>query len=174
MIASVGVCTRPSETAPSKDERRRIVAARVAFMPTIQSASERERAASSSLANSAAGLRPAKADLIAPTVIEDSHRRLTGLRIPAFSTVQAKISSPSRPASQALTTSSTSLRCSSRVMTVICLRERSSRTTRRKSSGTIGRSAIRHFLNFASYSSGSASCTRWPTAHVITWSSDSR
>ena len=45
--ASVGVCTRPSETAPSNEERSRIVAARVAFMPTIQSASERERAASS-------------------------------------------------------------------------------------------------------------------------------
>ena len=55
MIASVGVCTRPSETAPSNEERSRIVAARVAFMPTIQSASERERAASSSLANSVAG-----------------------------------------------------------------------------------------------------------------------
>ena len=48
MIASVGVCTRPSDTAPSNEERRRIVAARVAFMPTIQSASERERAACSS------------------------------------------------------------------------------------------------------------------------------
>ena len=48
MIASVGVCTRPSETAPSNEERSRIVAARVAFMPTIQSASERDRAASSS------------------------------------------------------------------------------------------------------------------------------
>ena len=48
MIASVGVCTRPSETAPSNEERRRIVAARVAFIPTIQSASERERAACSS------------------------------------------------------------------------------------------------------------------------------
>ena len=54
MIASVGVCTRPSETAPSNDERSRIVAARVAFMPTIQSASERERAASSSRAKSSA------------------------------------------------------------------------------------------------------------------------
>ena len=54
-------------------------------------------------------------------------------------------------------------------MTVICLRERSSRTTSRNASGTIGRSAIRHFLNFGSYSSGSASCTRWPTAHVTTW-----
>ena len=46
--ASVGVCTRPSETAPSKAARRRIEAARVAFMPTTQSASERERAAASS------------------------------------------------------------------------------------------------------------------------------
>ena len=46
MMASVGVCTRPSETAPSNEERRRMVAARVAFMPTIQSASERDLAAS--------------------------------------------------------------------------------------------------------------------------------
>ena len=61
MIASVGVCTRPSETAPSKEERRRIVAARVAFMPTIQSASERERAACSSRASSAAGRSVANA-----------------------------------------------------------------------------------------------------------------
>jgi hypothetical protein len=174
MIASVGVCTRPSDTAPSKEERRRIVAARVAFMPTIQSASERERAACSSLANSSAGRSEAKADLIAPVVMEDSQSRWTGLRTPDFSSVQAKISSPSRPASQALTIMSTSLRCSSLLMTVICLRERSSRITRWKSSGTIGRSAIRHFLNFASYSSGSASCTRWPTAHVITCESDSR
>ena len=53
-------------------------------------------------------------------------------------------------------------------MTVICLRERSSRTTSLKRSGTIGRSAMRHFLYLASYSSGSASCTRCPTAHVTT------
>ena len=151
-----------------------MVAARVAFMPTIQSASERERAASSSLANSCAGLSDANACLIAPTVIEDSHRRWTGFFALAFCTVHAKISSPSRPASQALTTVSTSGRPSSFVITVICLRERSSRTTSLKSSGTIGRSAMRHFLYLASYSSGSASCTRWPTAHVITWSSDSR
>src|SRR5215210_7395643 len=84
------------------------------------------------------------------------------------------MSSPSRPASHALMTLPTSLRLSSRVMTVICLRERSSRTTRRKLSGTIGRSDIRHFLYFASYSSGSASCTRWPTAQVTMCSSDSR
>ena len=174
MIASVGVCTRPSETAPSNEDRRRIVAARVAFMPTIQSASERDRAASSSFANSSAGRSPPNASRIAPAVIDDSHRRLTGFRAPAFSYVQAKISSPSRPASHAFTTSPTSSRPSWRVITVICLRERSSRTTSWNSSGTIGRSAIRHFLYLASYSSGSASCTRWPTAHVTTWESDSR
>src|SRR4051794_29291492 len=174
MIASVGVFTRPSETAPAKDERRRMVAARAAFMPTIQSASERERAACSSLASSSPGRSEANASLIAFAVIEDSHSRTTGFFAPAFSYVQAKISSPSRPASQALMTRSTSLRPSSFVITVICLRERSSRTTSRKSSGTIGRSAMRHFLYLASYSSGSASCTRWPTAHVTTWVSDSR
>ena len=103
-IASVGVCTRPSETAPSKEERRRMVAARVAFMPTIQSASERERAASSRRPNSSAGRRSWNACLIAALVIEDSHSRWTGFLAPAFSYSQAKISSPSRPASQALTT----------------------------------------------------------------------
>ena len=107
-------------------------------------------------------------------VIEDSHSRSTGLSAPAFSNVQAKISSPSRPASQAFTTRSTSARLSSLVMTLICFFERSSRTTSRNSSGTIGRSAIRHFLYLGSYSSGSASWTRCPTAHVMMWSSDSR
>ena len=33
---------------------------------------------------------------------------------------------------------------------------------------------MRHFLNFASYSSGSASCTRWPTAQLTMSLSDSR
>ena len=77
-IASVGVCTRPSETAPSKLLRSRMVAARVAFMPTIQSASERERAASSRLSNSAAGLSAPSAFFMAALVIEFSHSRLTG------------------------------------------------------------------------------------------------
>ncbi len=85
MIASVGVWTRPSETAPSKEERSRIVAARVAFMPTIQSASERERAACSSRASSEAGRSVAKASRIALAVIDESHRRRTGSSDPAFS-----------------------------------------------------------------------------------------
>ena len=84
-IASVGVCTRPSETAPSNELRSRIVAARVAFMPTIQSASERERAASSSRANSSAGRSEASASFMAAVVIEFSHSRLTGLSAFAFS-----------------------------------------------------------------------------------------
>ena len=61
------------------------MAARVEFMPTIQSASERDRAAFSSRANSSAGRRSASALLIAAVVIEDSHRRTTGLRAFAFS-----------------------------------------------------------------------------------------
>ena len=84
-IASVGVCTRPSETAPSNDERRRIVAARVAFIPTIQSASDRERAASSSLESSSPSRRLLKPSRIASLVIEFSHSRWTGFLAPAFS-----------------------------------------------------------------------------------------
>ena len=79
-------------------------------------------------------------------VIEESQSRSTGFFAFAFSNVQAKISSPSRPASQALTTRSTSSRLSMREMTDICFLERSSRTTSLKESGTIGRSAIFHFL----------------------------
>src|SRR5215218_8544465 len=85
MIASVGVWTRPSDTAPSNEDRRRIVAARVEFMPTIQSASERDRAAASSEAKSSAGRRFSKACVIADFVMDDSQWRLTGFFEPAFS-----------------------------------------------------------------------------------------
>ena len=150
------------------------MAARVEFMPTIQSASERERAACSSRASSSAGRSVPNASLIAADVIDDSHSRWTGLRAFAFSKVQAKISSPSRPASHALMTTSTSSRRSCLEITLNCFFDRSSRTTSLNSSGTIGRSAMRHFLNLGSYSSGSASWTRCPTAHVTTCDSDSR
>ena len=76
--ASVGVCTRPSDTAPSKAARRRMEAARVAFMPTTQSASERDRAASSSECISSPSRSDSNASAIAFLVIDDSHRRLTG------------------------------------------------------------------------------------------------
>src|SRR5712691_4474525 len=86
----------------------------------------------------------------------------------------AKISSPSRPASQALMICSTSSRSISFSISFSCFFDFASRGTSLNWSTTIGRSAIRHFFHFSSYSSGSASCTRWPTAHVITYSSDSR
>ena len=54
-------------------------------MPTIQSASERERAAASSLDISSPSRRWPSASRIAWFVIEDSHRRLTGLLAFAFS-----------------------------------------------------------------------------------------
>src|SRR6266576_3857613 len=85
------------------------------------------------------------------------------------------MSSPSRPASHALMILSMSSRLSSVSISFSCFFARASRGTSLKPlGGTIGRSAIFHFFHFSSYSSGSASCTRWPTAHVITYSSDSR
>ena len=78
-IASVGVCTRPSETTVLPNAARpRIVAARVAFMPTSQSASERERAAASSGASSLPGRRWPKAWRIASLVIDENQARCTG------------------------------------------------------------------------------------------------
>ncbi len=85
--ASVGVWTRPSETAPSNAARRRIEAARVAFMPTSQSASERERAASSSRRISSPSRSLVNASTIAFFVIEFSQSRSTCLSVFAVSTV---------------------------------------------------------------------------------------
>ena len=56
-------------------------------MPTSQSASERERAASSSGFSSSPGRRWPNAFVIAVFVIEFSQRRCTGLPAPAFSYV---------------------------------------------------------------------------------------
>jgi hypothetical protein len=79
------------------------------------------------------------------------------------------MSSPSRPASHALITWSMSSRLSSVSISFSCFFALASRGTSLKPfGGTIGRSAIRHFFHFSSYSSGSASWTRWPTAQVIT------
>jgi hypothetical protein len=81
----VGVCTRPSDTAPSKAARSRMEAARVEFIPTSQSASERERAASSSGFISSPGRRVSNASVMARLVIDESHSRWTGLSTPAVS-----------------------------------------------------------------------------------------
>ena len=83
--ASVGVCTRPSETTPPTHARPRMVAARVAFMPTSQSASERERAAASSWRSCSPGRSFSKPSLIADFVIELIQSRSTGLSTPEVS-----------------------------------------------------------------------------------------
>ena len=78
--ASVGVCTRPTVVRKKPPSRElKAVIARVPLMPTSQSASERERAASArpcicSLLRSAA-----KPSRIACGVIDCSHSRCTGL-----------------------------------------------------------------------------------------------
>ena len=61
------------------------MAARVPFMPTSQSASLRDRAAASSGAISAPSRRWSNPSRIASRVIDDTHRRLTGLPLPASS-----------------------------------------------------------------------------------------
>ncbi len=75
--ASVGVCTRPSVTTPPS-ARALTVAARVALMPTSQSASDRERAASSRGRSSAPGRRCPNASRIAFRVMDENHARSTG------------------------------------------------------------------------------------------------
>ena len=83
-MASVGVCTRPSETTPPTHARPRIVAARVAFMPTSQSASLRERAAASRSRNCSPGRNLANPSRIACFVIDEIHSRWTGFGPPAL------------------------------------------------------------------------------------------
>jgi hypothetical protein len=89
------------------------VSARVAFMPISQSVRARAPAAAASPSSSSPGRSRAKPVRIASSVIDWSHRRRIGLVLPKWSTISRKISSPSRPASQALTTPSTSSRSSS-------------------------------------------------------------
>ena len=114
MIASVGVCTRPADQAVRsfRDCRRR-VSARVAFMPISQSARERQAAAAPRPSYLAPGSSDAKPLRIASRVIDCSQSRRVGFWSSRNSTISRKISSPSRPASQAFTTASTSSRCSS-------------------------------------------------------------
>ena len=109
IIARVGVCTRPSETG-ERGEPMRVVAARVAFMPISQSDSERERAASSSGRSSESSRRCSNASRMADFVIEENQARRTGFSTLAVCRMSLKMSSPSRPASQALTRPSMSLR----------------------------------------------------------------
>ena len=77
---SVGVCTRPTVVRKKPPSRElKAVMARVPLMPTSQSASERQRAASAR-GSICASLRSfSKPSRMACGVIDCSHRRSTGL-----------------------------------------------------------------------------------------------
>ena len=126
------------------------MAARVPFMPTSQSASPRERAAALSGAISEESRRCSKPSRMASLVIDDTHSRLTGLSIASSSRMYSKISSPSRPASQPLTISSTSLRLASLRSTSSCFLPRPSIGFRWNSSGMIGSRFSDHSLYLGS------------------------
>ena len=137
-------------------------------MPTSQSASERQRAASASGSICVSSRSFAKPSRIAPGVIDCSHRRRMGCLAFACWTISLKISSPSRPASQALTSASTSLRLISRVSSL----SRSALFSiglRSNSGGITGRWANDHLPRLTSYCSGAAISTRWPTADDSTY-----
>ena len=114
MIDSVGVCTRPTVVRKKPPSRElNAVIARVPLMPTSQSASERQRAASASGSICWSLRSCSKPSRIACGVMLCSHSRRTGCLLLLCCWISRKISSPSRPASQALISSVTSLRLTS-------------------------------------------------------------
>ena len=147
--------------------------ARVPLMPTNQSASERQRAASASGFICASVRRAVKPSRMAAGVIDCSHSLFTGCLLLAYCSMSRKISSPSRPASQALTSVPTSLRLISLTMAlsrVLVL----SIGLRSKYGGITGRLAKLHLPRLTSNSSGAWISTRWPTAEVTIQSSPSK
>ncbi len=121
-----------------------MVAARVAFIPTSQSASLRARAAASRGCIASSSRSESNASRMAFCVIELNQARLTGFSRAAFgavSRISLKINSPSRPASQALMIASTSGRFISAWSDFSVLPARVSRAWYLKCSGRIGRSS---------------------------------
>src|SRR5699024_4313079 len=106
IIAKVGVCTRPLESWALN----LVVSARVALSPTYQSASERATAEAYKFSYCLPGFKFLNPSLIALSVTEEIHNRLIGFLIRAFSIIQRPTSSPSRPASVAMTIWLTSFR----------------------------------------------------------------
>ncbi len=172
-MLSVGVCTRPTVVRKKPPSRElKAVIARVPLMPTSQSASERLRAASARPCICSSLRSCSKPSRMACGVMLCSHSRRTGLSIgffsvPAYCTISRKISSPSRPASQALMICDTSLRLTSRT-TALSRVFALSIGARSKCGGTTGRLAKLHLPRLTSYSSGALISTRWPTAEVTT------
>jgi len=173
-MARVGVWTRPADQAVFSFRLfSRLVRTRVAFIPISQSERARQAAASASPWSSSPDRSCSKPLRTARSVIDWSHRRRIGFSQARCSTISRKISSPSRPASQAFTTSSMSLRFNSFLM----VRMRSPWPflgLRRNSEGMMGRASRVQRLYLSSISSGGSSSKRWPTANVTTWESLSK
>ena len=110
-MASVGVCTRPTVVLkkPPSLELNAVIA-RVPLMPTSQSASDRLYAASASGSMSSSSRNRSNPSRMAAGVMDCSQRRLMGCLAFVYLTMLRKINSPSRPASQALISASTSSR----------------------------------------------------------------
>ena len=136
-------------------------------MPTSQSASLRDTAASASGSISASLRRFANAVRMESGVMLWSHRRWIGCFAAVARMMLRKMSSPSRPASHALMIAPTSLRLISFLITA----SRGALFSigfRSKYSGRLGRFSSFHFPR-ASLPSGAAISSRCPTALEITY-----
>ncbi len=173
-MASVGVCTRPTVVRWNPPSRElKAVMARVPLMPTSQSAAARQAAALASGWSSTPSRRRSKPSRMAPGVMDCSQRRWMGRLDWAYCAICRKISSPSRPASQALIRQPTSLRRMSRssnfrraaVLSIGC---------RSKCGGMTGRFSNFHLPRGASQPSGGWISSRWPIADESTYFSLSK
>ena len=110
-IDRVGVCTRPTVVRKKPPLLLlKAVIALVPLIPTNQSASERQRAASAKGCISLSERKLAKPSRIAAGVIDCNQSLLMVCDALACWAMSLKINSPSRPASQALMSVVTSLR----------------------------------------------------------------
>ncbi len=167
-MASVGVCTRPTGVSWKPPVLLlNAVMARVPLMPTSQSLSDRQTAAFASGTISSSRRKCSNASRIDSRVIDCSQRRRIGLLRPPYFTMFLKINSPSRPASQALIKSLTSLRFAKR-RSIFSRSSVFSFGFSENSSGMIGKFAKLHFPRFTSNSLGRQSSTKCPTADEMT------
>ena len=174
-MASVGVWTRPAGVfwKPPIALVFSAVRARVELMPTSQSASLRDVAAAASGSISSLARRCAKASRIESAVMLWSQRRLSGCFAPDARMMLRKMSSPSRPASQALMMSLTSLR----LINFLSSESRAaffSMGASANSGGRCGSFSMVHLPRAISCSLGTASSSRWPTALEMTYRSSSK
>ena len=140
IIASVGVWTRPQANWALYLQVR----ARVALIPTIQSAILRLYALWYKASYSRAFFNFLNPSLIALSVTDEIHNRCIGFLICALLMIHRATSSPSRPASVAIMISLTSLRFIRFLTALYCLAVLPI-TTNCIFSGMMGRSFKSHF-----------------------------